>query len=103
MPLVLTPEASRRVTNGIPLGCPLFLPVHAVNCVQTRKASFGFFLLPTLKALVGHNRDEAAVHLLMFVWMVCFGEWGVRYLIPPEQDGAKHQAKHQPPPNDTIA
>jgi hypothetical protein len=31
-------EASRRVTNGIPLGCPLFLPVHTVNCVQTLKA-----------------------------------------------------------------
>jgi hypothetical protein len=25
------------VTNGIPLGCPLFLPVHTVNCVQTLK------------------------------------------------------------------
>jgi hypothetical protein len=30
-------EASRRVTNGIPLGCSLFLPVHTVNCVQTQK------------------------------------------------------------------
>jgi hypothetical protein len=30
-------EASRRVTNGIPLGCPLFLPVHTVNCVKTLK------------------------------------------------------------------
>jgi hypothetical protein len=30
-------EASRRVTNDIPLGCPLFLPVHTVNCVQTLK------------------------------------------------------------------
>jgi hypothetical protein len=27
-----------RVTNGIPVGCPLFLPVHTVNCVQTLKA-----------------------------------------------------------------
>jgi hypothetical protein len=27
-----------RATNGIPLGCPLFLPVHTVNCVQTLKA-----------------------------------------------------------------
>jgi hypothetical protein len=26
-------QASRRVTNGIPLACPLFLPVHTVNCV----------------------------------------------------------------------
>jgi hypothetical protein len=31
-------EAIRRVTNGIPLGCSLFLPVHTVNCVQTLKA-----------------------------------------------------------------
>jgi hypothetical protein len=30
-------EASRRVTNGIPLGSSLFLPVHTVNCVQTLK------------------------------------------------------------------
>jgi hypothetical protein len=27
------------VTNGIPLGCPIFLPVHPVNCIQTLKAS----------------------------------------------------------------
>jgi hypothetical protein len=26
------------VTNGIPLGCSLFLPVHTVNFVQTLKA-----------------------------------------------------------------
>jgi hypothetical protein len=26
------------VINGIPLGCPRFLPVHAVNCVETLKA-----------------------------------------------------------------
>jgi hypothetical protein len=31
-------EAHMRVTNGIPHGCPLFLPVHTVNCVQTLKA-----------------------------------------------------------------
>jgi hypothetical protein len=30
-------EANMRVTNGIPLGCPLFLPFHTVNCVQTLK------------------------------------------------------------------
>jgi myosin heavy subunit len=28
-----------RVTNDIPLGCPLFLPVHTINRVQTLKAS----------------------------------------------------------------
>jgi hypothetical protein len=32
-------EASRRVTNGIPLGCPRFLPVHTVKCVQTLKVN----------------------------------------------------------------
>jgi hypothetical protein len=26
-------EASRCATNGIPLRCSLFLPVHSVNCV----------------------------------------------------------------------
>jgi hypothetical protein len=30
-------EASMRVTNSIPLGCSLFLPVHTINCVQTLK------------------------------------------------------------------
>jgi hypothetical protein len=41
MTLVPTPaprEASRCVTNGIPLGCPLFSPVGTVNFVQTLKA-----------------------------------------------------------------
>jgi hypothetical protein len=32
-------EASRRETNGIPLGCSLLLPDHTVNCVQTLKAA----------------------------------------------------------------
>jgi hypothetical protein len=41
IPLVPTLEASRRVTNGNPLGCPLFLPVHTVNFVQTLKAKTG--------------------------------------------------------------
>jgi urea carboxylase len=31
-------EANMCVTNGIPLGCLLFLPVHTVNRVQTLKA-----------------------------------------------------------------
>jgi hypothetical protein len=30
-------QANMRVTNGIPLGSSLFLPVHTVNCVQTLK------------------------------------------------------------------
>jgi hypothetical protein len=32
-------QASRRVTNGIPLGCSLFLPIHTLICVQTLKAA----------------------------------------------------------------
>ena len=36
LPLVPTPaRLMRHVTNGIPLGCPLFLPVHIVTSVQT--------------------------------------------------------------------
>jgi hypothetical protein len=31
-------EANTRVTNGIPLGSSLLLPVDTVNCVQTLKA-----------------------------------------------------------------
>ena len=30
-------EVNIRVTNGIPLGSPLLLPVGTVNCVQTLK------------------------------------------------------------------
>jgi hypothetical protein len=32
-------QAIRRVTNSIPLGCSLLLPVKAVNSVQTRKVN----------------------------------------------------------------
>jgi hypothetical protein len=49
-------EASRRVTNGIPIGCPLFLPVHIVNCVQTLKARAterGCAWVPTRDPLIG--------------------------------------------------
>jgi hypothetical protein len=31
-------DANMLVTNGIPLGSSLLLPVHTVNCVQTLKA-----------------------------------------------------------------
>jgi hypothetical protein len=31
-------EANMRLTNGIPLGSPLLLPVDTVNCVATLKA-----------------------------------------------------------------
>jgi hypothetical protein len=41
-------EANMRVTNGIPLGSPLLLPVDTVNCVATRKAkSIGSSANPT--------------------------------------------------------
>jgi hypothetical protein len=62
MPLVPTPaplEASRRVTSGIPLGRPLFLPVHTVNCVYTLKAPAG------QRPIYGESncpRAEQAVH-----------------------------------------
>jgi hypothetical protein len=32
-------EASMRLTNGMPLGCPFLLPVGTVNCVQALKAT----------------------------------------------------------------
>jgi hypothetical protein len=35
-------EANTRVTNGIPLGSSLLLPVEAVNCVQTLKENVLF-------------------------------------------------------------
>jgi hypothetical protein len=49
-------EASKRVTNGIPLGCPLFLPVHSVNCVQTLKvaaiaAKYGMYVIAPILEL----------------------------------------------------
>jgi hypothetical protein len=34
---------SRRVTNGIPLGCLLLLPVDTVNSVQILKVGFRLF------------------------------------------------------------
>jgi hypothetical protein len=38
----------RRVTNGIPLGCPLLLPVDTVNFVQTLKSGH-----PLVRCAVG--------------------------------------------------
>jgi hypothetical protein len=38
-------EANTRVTNGIPLGSSLLLPVDTVNCVQTLKAKKNCLLL----------------------------------------------------------
>jgi hypothetical protein len=58
-------EASRRVTNGILLGCPLFLPVHTVNCVQTLKAinhgaMFDVDLVSKLANLTGNEMRAAS-------------------------------------------
>jgi len=54
-----------RVTNGIPLGCPLLLPVDIVNSVQTLKApatqvatlilTLTMNSVQTLKASLPHN------------------------------------------------
>jgi hypothetical protein len=38
-------EASMHATNGIPLGWPLFLLVHTVNCVQTLKVCLRWHLI----------------------------------------------------------
>jgi hypothetical protein len=35
-------EVNMRVINGIHLGCPRFLPLHTVNCVQTLKVREAF-------------------------------------------------------------
>jgi hypothetical protein len=58
-----------RVTNDIPLGYPLLLPVQSVNCVQTLKASpkesvranFSLALIPPRFGLI--VPDGAAVAL----------------------------------------
>jgi hypothetical protein len=42
-------EANMQVTNGIPLGCPLLLPVHTANCAQTLKAQLYKGLDPALR------------------------------------------------------
>jgi serine/threonine protein kinase len=44
-------EANTRVTNGIPLGSSLLLPVDTVNCVQTLKGSPRFVKSQTLECL----------------------------------------------------
>jgi hypothetical protein len=51
-------EASRRVTNGIPLGCPLFLPVGIVNFVQTLKGCVGSLLVGTNIQLLARSQSS---------------------------------------------
>jgi hypothetical protein len=43
---------SLEASNGIPLGCPLFLPVHTANCVQTLKVTW-----PSLHGTLRQQRD----------------------------------------------
>ena len=43
------------MVNSIPLGCSLLLPVHTVNCVQTRKANIEFC------GAVGGNTDRILI------------------------------------------
>jgi hypothetical protein len=45
-------EANMRVTNGIPLGCSLLLPVAPVNCVQTLKDSTAFAVPTPVKIAI---------------------------------------------------
>jgi hypothetical protein len=49
------PQASRRVTNGVPLGCSLLVPVDTVNCFQTLKAPLAspFAAVDKLRVLGG--------------------------------------------------
>jgi hypothetical protein len=54
-------EANMRVTNGIPLGCSLLLPVDAVNCVQTLKA---YAAAVKLAPAQGQVRFEYAMAML---------------------------------------
>jgi hypothetical protein len=64
-------EASRRVTNDIPLGCSLLLPVHTVNCVQTLKAVDSLFSAPELGKVYGHPVDVYSLGITLFtVWGV---------------------------------
>jgi hypothetical protein len=48
-----------RVTNGIPLGWPFFLPVHTVICVQTLKVKL-LTTLPTSSAIAVYEREMVA-------------------------------------------
>jgi hypothetical protein len=41
-------DASRRVTNGTPPGCPFIVPVGTGNCVQTLKGGGGATMGPPL-------------------------------------------------------
>jgi hypothetical protein len=88
MPSVPTParfkraEASRRVTNGIPLGCPLFLPVDTVNCVQTLKVIWigGASLFWIFEQETIANIPQALFYTAVFLggeWALCdFGYAG---------------------------
>jgi hypothetical protein len=65
--LVPTParfQASKHVTNCIPLGISLFLPIHTVNCVQTLKAvavslTLVWYFIASAPPVLGSVLEEA--------------------------------------------
>jgi hypothetical protein len=61
-----------RVTNAIPLGSPLLLPVDTVNCVQTRKAlpAVNITDVPDLPYR-GFLVDTARTRVTVCVYLVC--------------------------------
>jgi tRNA A-37 threonylcarbamoyl transferase component Bud32 len=60
-------EANMRVTNGIPLGSSLLLPVYTVNCVQTLK-----------ERLAIRRTIHQRVRLLVLQLVVVLGKWWPR-------------------------
>jgi hypothetical protein len=58
--------ANMRATTGISPGCPLFLPVHTVNCVQTLKARNGKSVLgaiPLARSCLNRANRARAVNM----------------------------------------
>ena len=102
-------EANMRVPNGIPLGCPLLLPVGTVNRVQTLKAaSWAVHLIGYVMviALVGGTAGSVLIFVyhslqwllwivtkmlqlfkLLWNWiMQCFGVSGKQFDEPEDPD-----------------
>jgi hypothetical protein len=63
-------KANRRVTNGIPLGSSLFIPVDTLNCVQTLKVgAIGMAASGGSAAVSVHcSRLERGLVLLTCCW-----------------------------------
>jgi hypothetical protein len=58
-------EASRHVDNGIPLGCPLLLPVHTLNYVQTLKVIKMPRIAPTIRPPLLHALSTVMDSILL--------------------------------------